>query len=317
MKAYYFIAVVFLLIALPFVSVAQIPRILSYQGVLSDTSGMPKPDGSYTITFRLYDTITAGSSIWTENKILKTKNGLFHTTLGDKTPFDFSVTFSKPYYLSLQVGTEPEILERIPLTSVAYSFNAYNVTNVINGSGFSNFVVFKSSGTFTVPNGVTKIMVEGWGGGGGGGGSCLDPNGSVVGTGGGGGGGGYGKDIFIVTPGTNYTVTVGPGGYGGSLGGSGGKGGMTSFGYLISMDGGESGCQATWDNVRNHVLDGNGGNGGGNGSYGKASIGVSGGNGVTGSGGGTGGGGGMSGQAPGGGGLPNQAGANGRLIVWW
>ncbi|HBE43384.1 MAG TPA: hypothetical protein DDW27_19725, partial [Bacteroidales bacterium] len=64
---------------------------------------------------------------------------------------------------------------------------------------------FTTSGTFTVPPGVTAITVECWGGGGAGGGTTAN---NARG-GGGGAGGAYAKKALSVTPGTNYTVTVG------------------------------------------------------------------------------------------------------------
>ena len=57
-------------------------------------------------------------------------------------------------------------------------------------SGFSNMTVFTSSGTWTVPTGITKAKVTVIGGGGGGG--------SDIGNGGGGGGGG-GASIKVLT----------------------------------------------------------------------------------------------------------------------
>ncbi len=41
-------------------SFAQIPHTLSYQGILADTAGTPKPDGNYSFTFRLYTVSSAG-----------------------------------------------------------------------------------------------------------------------------------------------------------------------------------------------------------------------------------------------------------------
>lgn len=64
---------------------------------------------------------------------------------------------------------------------------------------------FTSSGTFTVPQGVTSIIVECWGAGGAGGGT---KNNNAKG-GGGGAGGAYAKKTLSVTPNTVYTVTVG------------------------------------------------------------------------------------------------------------
>lgn len=71
--------------------------------------------------------------------------------------------------------------------------------------------VYNTSGTFTVPAGVTTITVEAWGGGGGGGNS----NNTATNGGAGGGGGAYARKVLTgLIPGTTYTVTVGAGGTG-------------------------------------------------------------------------------------------------------
>jgi len=103
---------------------AQIPRTLSYQGVLTDNAGKPRPDGSYTFTFRFYTSPTGGTAIWSESKSLPMKNGLFSTVLGEQTPFGAAVKFDKQYWLGIQVGSEPELSLRIALTSVGYSFSS-------------------------------------------------------------------------------------------------------------------------------------------------------------------------------------------------
>ena len=331
MKTYYFLTVLILFITLPLPCEAQIPRTLSYQGVLSDSSGVPKSDGSYTLTFRLYLASSGGSAIWTETKTLNVKQGLFNTILADQTPFGDSVNFDRPYWLGIKVGTESELSPRTPLTSVAYSLNA------TNSPGFSNFMIFFTSGTFTVRGGVSKIMVEMWGAGGGGGGGIFI-NGEVKIIGGGGGGGGYAKHILDCTPGTSYNVIVGLGGTGGSrvldssaTADNGGNGGTTRFGN-ISVTGGGGGEGAYYDWIEMHDGPGVGG-GGGKQDQGIALICVSGGDGGwarnSGFGGGTGGGGCssniMNGKEPGGGGASSWgfnggtgwAGANGRVIVWW
>jgi len=103
---------------------AQIPRTLSYQGVLTDTLGNPRPDGTVSFTFSLYDTSTGGIAIWTETKNLQVRRGLFFTALGDVTPFGAGVRFDRPYWLGVKPGSDPELSPRIPLTSVGYSFSA-------------------------------------------------------------------------------------------------------------------------------------------------------------------------------------------------
>jgi len=113
-----------LLLAHPFALQAKIPGSLSYQAFLSDSSGVPKADGPYTLTFGLYDVETGSSPLWTETKDLDVEQGLFYTHLGDKTAFPASLRFDQPYWLGIQVGGEAELSPRIPLTSVGYSFHA-------------------------------------------------------------------------------------------------------------------------------------------------------------------------------------------------
>ena len=67
---------------------------------------------------------------------------------------------------------------------------------------FKNIASFTQNGTWTIPAGVTKIMIEAWGGGGGGA------------AGGGGGGGTYIRtQVITVSPG-NITIDIGTGGAG-------------------------------------------------------------------------------------------------------
>jgi hypothetical protein len=103
---------------------AQIPRTLSYQGILSDTLGTPKPDGMYAITFRLYDAPSGGTLLWVETQSLQVKRGLFSAVLGSQTPFPSSLIFERQYWLGIQPASDPELAPRIALTSVGYSLNA-------------------------------------------------------------------------------------------------------------------------------------------------------------------------------------------------
>ena len=123
------------------------------------------------------------------------------------------------------------------------SFTTSNLTGPQGAAGptgpagecyFSRMQVYATAGTytFTIPSGVTKIMVEVWGGGGGGGNGSTATSGWISS----GGAGGYGKEILTVAAGNSYTVIVGSGGTSG-----GGIGGNSSFGSLISATGGTGG----------------------------------------------------------------------------
>ena len=101
---------------------AQIPQVLSYQGALTDTAGLPKPDGTYRFTFRLYADSTGGTPLWTEERFVHVRRGLFSTPLGGSP--SFALLFSAPRWLSVQVQSEPEIPRRILLAATAYSFRS-------------------------------------------------------------------------------------------------------------------------------------------------------------------------------------------------
>lgn len=169
---------------------------------------------------------------------------------------------------------------------------------------------FTSSGTFTVPAGVTEITVECWGGGGGGGGSNNNNNG-----GSGGGGGGYASRTFTgLTPGSPINFIVGAGGTAGAAnGGTGGTGGPTTCSGMTA-NGGTGG-------VGNRGAAGTGGTAAGGTINVTGSSGVqgtnTGGNGGDGANGGAGGAGvtdgaGQPGNAPGGGG-----GGGENYTFWW
>lgn len=122
-----------------------------------------------------------------------------------------------------------------------------------SGSKVQKVQEFTSTNTWTAPSGVFTVEVFAVGGGGGGGG--------VVGTGtsnnmvGGGGGGGTVKRQFIsVTPGTSYTITIGAGGAGGigaSTATAAGVGNSTTFGSLLTAEGG--GGANSWGNTSGWV----------------------------------------------------------------
>ncbi|MCX6143540.1 MAG: hypothetical protein NTZ35_09985 [Ignavibacteriales bacterium] len=107
---------------------AQIPRIISYQGVLTDTTGHPKPDGTYSFTFALYAVATNGLPIWSETKSLPIHDGLFATLLGDHVAFPDAVGFDKSYWLSVQVGNDL-LSPRLQFSAVAYSLNSTHASH--------------------------------------------------------------------------------------------------------------------------------------------------------------------------------------------
>ena len=123
LSAVFLVAVLVMLSLMPSLLHAQIPRIISYQGVLTDTAGHPKPDGTYGFTFSLYAAANGGLPLWSESKSLSIRSGLFATLLGDHVAFSDSVRFDKPYWLGVQVGNDI-LSPRLQFNAVGYSLNS-------------------------------------------------------------------------------------------------------------------------------------------------------------------------------------------------
>lgn len=193
----------------------------------------------------------------------------------DNTPIKFQGDISLPYWVgagkTVQLGqdavsasileftlvnNEMEFSQAIHLTSNStvptgkiWKIEAIGIGNNTSYNSINNFsnsnypsifnspITFSTPGTYswTVPPGVTNICIEAWGGGGRGGSGLSNGQ-----PGGGGGGGGYAYQCFTVIPGTTYNVIVGAGGTVGI-----GTGGSSSFGTLITVNGGLVGITGT------------------------------------------------------------------------
>uniref|UniRef100_A0A7V0Z6Q4 Uncharacterized protein n=1 Tax=candidate division WOR-3 bacterium TaxID=2052148 RepID=A0A7V0Z6Q4_UNCW3 len=111
-----------------------IPKMLSYQGRLTDSLGNPVPDGNYQMTFRLYLQENGGSPFWTETQTVYVSSGLFSVLLGAVTPIT-SIPEAGSVWLSLQVGSEPELSPRLRIVSSAYSYLSERSTNADTAIG--------------------------------------------------------------------------------------------------------------------------------------------------------------------------------------
>ena len=289
---------------------------IKYQGVARDVLGLPISNQNISVKVSLIQDSPTGSTIYSEYFNISTNAfGLFAINIGEGVVISGNFTSiswgSHDYFQQVELdpagGSAYAMVGVSQLMSVPYALYAETSGNC----GFSNMQIFNVSGNFIIPANVKKIMVEVWGGGGGGG--LVPPIQDMQN---GGGGGGYGKEIFIVIPGINYNIVIGYGGAGSTLNGM--DGGITSFGNLISANGGGGGYA-------------NGGFGGtssaafnimGQDAYRLPGWYSSGGilNG------GTGGIAGMDGRIPGGGGgsgynlsgtFSGGKGADGRVVVWW
>jgi hypothetical protein len=109
-------ALVFLVSA----GLADIPKLINYQGMLTDDSGNPLT-GSYDLTFYIYDDTTGGELEWSETQSgVQVQDGLFNVVLGKQTVLNEA--FDESYWLAVKVGTET--MPRVRITSVGYAYRA-------------------------------------------------------------------------------------------------------------------------------------------------------------------------------------------------
>jgi hypothetical protein len=103
-------------------SFADVPKTISYQGVLLENNKNPKPDATYNFVFKLYDTKDVGTGNqqgnYVQNSAVKVENGVFSVLL-DFTSFP-NLSFDNPIWLDVTVNGE-QLSQRVSLASSAYS----------------------------------------------------------------------------------------------------------------------------------------------------------------------------------------------------
>ncbi len=105
---------------------AAVPTMISYQGRLTDSAGNLVADGTYQLTFSIYNALSGGTAMWTSGaQTVAVAEGLFNYNLGSSSPLPDSI-FAKytQVYLGIKVGADAEITPRTQLLSVGYAFRA-------------------------------------------------------------------------------------------------------------------------------------------------------------------------------------------------
>jgi hypothetical protein len=118
---------------------SQVPKTISYQGLLTDQTGRAVTDGNYSLTFKLYDALTSGNLLWSETQSnVAVSRGIASTVLGSVQTINLS--FNTQYWLGVTIGSGSELTPRTSLTSAPYSFIAASVrgTSGVTVNNISN-----------------------------------------------------------------------------------------------------------------------------------------------------------------------------------
>lgn len=139
-----------------------VPHLIGYQGRLTDSGGQAVTNGSYFMSFRLFDSPAGGTEVWSESDSISTESGLFSHNLGSVQPLTEGL-FTGPDTLFLELATsDGPLVPRILLVSVPYSLLAANLRSVDN-SGTVSILTDGDGHTLTMYdlNGNQRLQLDG------------------------------------------------------------------------------------------------------------------------------------------------------------
>jgi hypothetical protein len=156
---------------------AQVPRTISYQGILADNLGNYVPDGNHSLKLSLYDQASGGSQVYSETQNVPVVRGVFNAIIGSVTPLPTTLSFDRAYFLGVSVDGGSEMAPRTPLTAVPYALraavatiaegldpNATGVVTTVNGA--NGTVQLVGSGSTSINRSGSTITISSSGSGG-------------------------------------------------------------------------------------------------------------------------------------------------------
>ncbi len=153
---------------------AAAPETMSYQGILTDNAGTPVPNGTYDLTFSLYDVAADGAPLWTETQTaVAVQAGLVSVQLGSVAPL--TLAFDVPYFLGISVDGGAEMAPRIALASSPYGLSlrlpftgtassaseAFHIVNVGGGAAIVSDPLLDARGSLSVTGAGGSILLLG------------------------------------------------------------------------------------------------------------------------------------------------------------
>ncbi|MCP4703469.1 MAG: hypothetical protein GY865_02570 [candidate division Zixibacteria bacterium] len=127
----------------------EVPNIINFQGYL--TNGSTPLDGSFELTFKIYDVPTGGTELWTETRTFDVSDGYYSILLGEVTPIDIS--FSGNAWIGVQITGQSEMTPRYQIASMPYAYVAKHADSISNNTVDSTKVIDGSLSIFDLHGG--------------------------------------------------------------------------------------------------------------------------------------------------------------------
>jgi hypothetical protein len=136
MKPFVNVLLVLTVLVVAAASSADVPHLINYQGILTDSGGQPL-DGSHDLTFKIYpDSGAATPALWTEQHMgVDVDQGLFNVILGSNTAIPTGLFADPQRWIGIAVDADAEMYPRMRITSVPWAMRAAVADSALNAVG--------------------------------------------------------------------------------------------------------------------------------------------------------------------------------------
>ena len=141
------------------------PQNMNFQGRLTDASGNPLT-GSQSVTFSVWDAVSAGNQIWTETQNVSVSSGIYNVGLGSQLALSTAVFAASARWLQIQVGSDAAMTPRLPFRTVPFALWSEMAEGLMSKLPLSDLfnltptnVTVNSTG-YTVPAGKNFIALS-------------------------------------------------------------------------------------------------------------------------------------------------------------
>jgi len=149
---------------------ADIPKVINYQGKVTDTGGTPVDDGSYQMRFRIINAPAGGTVLWDSDfQTVSVNGGVFNVLLGESPQPGIDLDFGKDYWLLVTF----EGVNQTPRQRLASAGYTYMASGLVPGTVVAGNVTTGSSAALSGINTSTDSGTGLFG-------ACNSPGGSGV-----------------------------------------------------------------------------------------------------------------------------------------
>lgn len=135
--------ILFAAVAPPRTEAASSPQKIGFQGKLLDTADNPR-NGSFDMTFRIFDAPTAGAELWSETQSgVSVNNGVFTVQLGAVSALTAGLFGGASAFLEVQVAPDSAMTPRQQLLMTPIAFRALLANDLAVGN--TNYVQVRAT----------------------------------------------------------------------------------------------------------------------------------------------------------------------------